>query len=181
MAHCAKCSGKLNFFDSKQRIDGAIYCYACASQINDEKNKSLDNTKGKKVNSDLRQKNTDEIARIFVVSVDNPSGVKIAEHMGIICSRAVYAISLLKNVSFAFERNEQGGRSVFFEKRFAEIENQALRELKEKAFNRGADGVVGVRIEHQFIESTGMISIGGKLLLLSMSGTAVKTVKNALP
>jgi len=178
MAFCAKCDGKLGFFDSKQRIDGAVYCYACASQIKDEKNVNYNKVKGKKAVSNLRP-NADEIARIFVVTVDNPIGIRIAEHMGIICSRAVYALSLLKNVSFAAEDNEQGGRSIFFEKCFAEIESQALRELKEKAYKRGADGVVGARIEHQFIESTGMISIGGKLLLLSISGTAVKTVKSS--
>jgi len=178
MAFCAKCDGKLGFFDNKQRIDGAVYCYACASEVKEEKDKNYSRTKGKKAISDLRP-STEEISRIFVVTVDNPIGMRIAEHMGIICSRAVYALSLLKNVSFSAEDNVQGGRSIFFEKCFAEIEAQALRELKEKAYNRGADGVVGVRIEHQFIESTGLISIGGKLLLLSMSGTAVKTVKSS--
>lgn len=174
------CGGKLGFFENKLRIDGAVYCYACASQVNDEKAGGFGKTKGKRTISELRSKNADEIARVFVVTVDNPVGIRIAEHMGIICSRAVYSLSLLKNASFAFSENERGGRSVFFEKCFTEIENQALRELKEKAYHRGADGVVGVRIEHQFIESTGMISIGGKLLLLSMSGTAVKTVKSRI-
>ena len=176
MAFCAKCGGKLSFFDNKQRIDGAVYCYACASQVTDDKNKN----KGKKIISDLRAKGAGDFSRIFVVTVDNPDGIRIAEHMGIICSRALYALSLLKNVSFAFEESEQSGRFVFFEKCFTEIENQALRELKEKAFNRGADGVVGVRVEHQFIENTGIMSIGGKLLLLSMTGTAVKTVKSSV-
>ena len=181
MAICTRCSGKLGFFDNKRRLDGAIYCRVCASQIEDEKNINFDGAKKKKAVSDLRPKNADEIARVFVVTVDNPSGIKIAEHLGIICSRAVYALSLLKNVSFASEENERDGRSVFFEKCFAGIELQVLRELKEKALKRGADGVVGARIEHQFIESTGMLSRGGKLLLLSMSGTAVKTVKSANP
>ena len=177
MAICAKCGGKLGFFDNKRRLDGALYCYVCASQVEDEKYRIFDKAKNKKAISELRPQNTDEIARVFVVTVDNPSGIKIAEHLGIICSRAVYALSLLKNVSFASDDNERNGRSIFFEKCFADIELQVLRELKEKAFKRGADGVVGARIEHQFIESTGMISMGGKLLLLSMSGTAVKTVK----
>jgi len=176
MAFCAKCGGKLGFFDNKRRIEGDVYCYACASQVEDEK--SSDKTKNKKIVSELRPQNADEIARIFVVTVDNPSGIKIAEHLGIICARAVYSLSLLKNVSFALGSKEHGGRSSFFEKCFSDIEYQVIRELKEKAYKRGADGVVGVRIEHQFIESTGMISIGGKLLLLSMSGTAVKVVRN---
>jgi len=177
MAICAKCGGKLGFFDNKQRVNGAVYCTVCAYQIEDEKD-NPDKSKNKKAISELHHQNADEIARIFIVTVDNPSGIKIAEHLGIICSRAVYALSLLKNVSYALD-DKDGGRAVFFEKCFADIELQVLRELKEKAFKRGANGVVGVRIEHQFIESTGMISIGGKLLLLSMSGTAVKTVKSA--
>jgi len=177
MALCAMCGGKLSFFENKQRIDGAVYCYACASQVIDMKEKGFNKNKGKKIISELGPK-ADAFSRIFVVTVDNPIGVRIAEHIGIICSRSVYVLSLLKNVSSAFEEKDQSGRSIFFEKRFAEIENQALRELKEKAYNRGADGVVGVRMEHQFIESTGMMSIGGKLLLLSLCGTAVKVVKN---
>lgn len=75
---------------------------------------------------------------------------------------------LFKDVASAF-RDVFGGRSETMQRGLKQARKAALAELRQEAFDLGADAVVGVDLDYS------EISGGGKsMLFLVASGTAVK-------
>ena len=64
-------------------------------------------------------------------------------------------------------RDVVGGRSKAYEEKMNEARNIAIQEMTEKAQALGADAVVGVDIDYE--------TVGNNMMMVSASGTAVKT------
>ncbi len=88
----------------------------------------------------------------------------ITEYRGVVGAQVLAGISIFKDV-FAGFRNVVGGRSKQLQSSMKQMREQALQELKEEAFELGANAVVGIKIDFdEYAEG---------MMMLSASGTAV--------
>jgi len=70
-----------------------------------------------------------------------------------------------KDITAGF-RNIVGGRSKSYEKEIAQAVGDVIDELSGKAEELGADAIVSIDIDYE--------SVGGSMLMVAASGTAVK-------
>ena len=69
---------------------------------------------------------------------------------------------------FGAIRDVVGGRSGAYEREMGRAREIAFEEMEAKARELGADGIVGIDIDYEVIGS------GGSMMMVSVSGTAVK-------
>lgn len=102
----------------------------------------------------------------FILSTTpNIEGKSIESYLGIVGSQTMEGINIFKDI-FSGVRNIVGGRSTALQEAMKKMRVTALNEIKEEAFNLGANAVVGIKIDFDEY-SEGMI-------MLSVSGTAGK-------
>ena len=65
-------------------------------------------------------------------------------------------------------RNIIGGRSGSYEDELVKARTQAMEEMSSRAYQLGADAVVGIDIDYE------VLGEGGGMLMVTASGTAVK-------
>jgi uncharacterized protein YbjQ (UPF0145 family) len=103
---------------------------------------------------------------MIVTTTPDIQGQTIREYLGIVVGESILATNILRDI-MAGLRDVVGGRSGAYEKKMNEAREIALKEMMEKAQALGADAVVGVDIDYE--------TIGNNMLMVSASGTAVKT------
>ena len=64
--------------------------------------------------------------------------------------------------------DQVGGRSGAYEREMGRAREIAFQEMESRARELGADGIVGIDIDYEVIGS------GGSMMMVSVSGTAVK-------
>ena len=106
---------------------------------------------------------------MIVTTTPSVEGRAISDYLGVIAGEAVMGANVFKDI-FAGVRNIIGGRSGAYEKELEAAREAAFDDLTAKASSLGANGVVGVDIDYEVIGGGG----GGNMLLVSVSGTAVK-------
>ena len=94
-------------------------------------------------------------------------GRRIREYKGLVVARNVRAVNIVRDL-FTAIRDVFGGRSGSYEKVMRDIQEQAVAEIKEEARQRGANAIVGFRLDFDNISSKGT-----SLLMATASGTAV--------
>ena len=94
-------------------------------------------------------------------------GQTITEYCGVVTGEAI----LGANIFFAGIRDIVGGRSGAYEKELRKAREIAFKELGEQAEALGADAVVGIDIDYETVGKD------GSMLMVSVSGTAVKTLR----
>ncbi|MGP1386677.1 MAG: YbjQ family protein [Thainema sp.] len=106
---------------------------------------------------------------MIVSTTDVLQGVTIDRYLGVVTAEVVYGSNALRDW-FAGIRDIIGGRTGSYERVFQQGQQAAIDELKERAAQMGADGVIGISVD------TGTINIDqkGALLLITATGTAVK-------
>ncbi len=106
---------------------------------------------------------------MIVTTTDTIQGWSIDNYLGIVTAEVVYGTNALRDF-FAGIRDMIGGRTGSYERIFEKGQLEAIEELKKRARELGADGVVGIEID------TGTINVDekGVLLLITATGTAVK-------
>ncbi len=100
---------------------------------------------------------------MIVTTTPTVEGYQIAEYKGIVTGEAILGANVFRDI-FAGITDIIGGRSGAYEKSLAEARETALRELEERAADRGATAVVGVDLDYEVINN---------MLMVSASGTAV--------
>jgi uncharacterized protein YbjQ (UPF0145 family) len=88
----------------------------------------------------------------------------IKEYKGIITGQVAAGVGIFKD-AFAGIRNVVGGRSEALQKTMSQMREEALKDLKQEAFNRDANAIVGVTLDFD--------EYGESMLLLTVTGTAV--------
>jgi uncharacterized protein YbjQ (UPF0145 family) len=101
---------------------------------------------------------------IIATTTPEITGKQIIEYKGIITGQVAAGVNFVKD-AFADIRNVVGGRSKSLQKTMAKMREEALYELKEEAFNRDANAIVGVTLDFD--------DYGEAMLLLTVTGTAV--------
>jgi len=103
---------------------------------------------------------------MIVTSTPSVDGKSISQYLGIVVGETIVATSIFRDV-LAGLRDLVGGRSGAYEEKMREAREVALKEMIEEAEKLGANAVVGIDIDYE--------TIGNNMLMVSASGTAVRT------
>ena len=101
---------------------------------------------------------------MMVVTTPTLEGTRIRQYLGIVTGEAILGANIFKDV-FAGIRDIVGGRSAAYEKVLRDSKQTALDEMAADAKRLGANAIVGVDLDYE--------TIGGTMLMVSASGTAV--------
>jgi len=94
-------------------------------------------------------------------------GRPVREYLGIVTGEVIVGANLFKDL-FASVRDIVGGRSGAYESTLRDARKTALDEAAQEALALGADAVIGVDLDYE------VLGQGGSMLMVSVSGTAVK-------
>lgn len=104
---------------------------------------------------------------MYITTTPTFEGHRITSYHGIVFGEVVAGVNFLKDFGAGL-RNIFGGRSGGYEDELITARNNALEELKKRAEQMGANGIVGVDFDYETI-TTG----NGSMLVVIASGTAV--------
>lgn len=104
---------------------------------------------------------------ILVSTTPTLEGRPIREYLGVVTGEVIVGANIFKDL-FAGIRDIVGGRAGAYESTLRDARNEAFRELRAEAERLGADAVVGVDIDYE------VVGQGGSMLMVSVSGTAVR-------
>lgn len=104
---------------------------------------------------------------MIVTTTQNIEGKKIVEYKGIVFGEVISGVDVVKDMVAGFS-NFFGGRSNTYETELVKARENALREMEERAFQLGANAVVGVDIDYE------VLGANNGMLMVTASGTAVK-------
>lgn len=96
---------------------------------------------------------------------------QIVDHLGIVSGEAILGANIFRDF-FAGIRDIVGGRSAGYEKSLREAKDTAMREMVQQAKALGANAVIGIDIDYETIN----VGNGGSMLMVAVSGTAVRCV-----
>ena len=94
-------------------------------------------------------------------------GRPVREYLGVVTGEVIVGANIFKDL-FAGIRDIVGGRAGAYESTLRDARNEAFAEMEDEAYRRGADAVIGVDIDYE------VVGQGGSMLMVSVSGTAVK-------
>ena len=94
-------------------------------------------------------------------------GRTIVEYRGVVFGEVIEGVNFVRDFA-ASVRNFVGGRSASYEEELVNARNNAMRELEMRAYQVGADAVVGIDIDYE------VLGTNGNMLMVTASGTAVK-------
>jgi uncharacterized protein YbjQ (UPF0145 family) len=91
-------------------------------------------------------------------------GKTVTGYLGVVSGEAILGANIFKDF-FAGVRDIVGGRSAAYEETLREAKQTALKEAIERAQELGANALIGIDLDYE--------NIGGTMLMVSVSGTAV--------
>lgn len=106
---------------------------------------------------------------MILATTDTLQGKNIKQYMGIVTAEVIYGSNMLRDF-FASIRDFWGGRTGSYERVFEKGQQDALKELQQRAQQLGANAVVGVQLKTDTIN----LDETGVLMLITASGTAVQ-------
>ncbi len=113
---------------------------------------------------------------MLISTTNNLDGYKVREYLGIVHADFIIAANIFRDW-FAGIINFMGGRGRGYEKELRKARSAALQRITDIAKDIRADGVVGVRIDYEFIP----IAKRGGMLMVCVSGTAVRLTSESEP
>lgn len=106
---------------------------------------------------------------MIITTTPNVEGRSIQTYHGIVTGEAIMGANVVRDI-FASITDIIGGRSGAYEEKLQDARNVAFREMEQKAYQLGANAVVGVDIDYEVVGQS------GSMLMVSVSGTAVTIV-----
>ena len=91
----------------------------------------------------------------------------MTQYLRVVCGETIAGVNALKDMAAGF-RNLVGGRSQTYEAELVQARESALAEMVQRAQELGAEGIVGVDIDHETLGSD------NGMLMVTASGTAVR-------
>jgi uncharacterized protein YbjQ (UPF0145 family) len=104
---------------------------------------------------------------IFAVTTNNIEGYKILKYISPVVTNVVIGTGFLTDL-FAGFTDIFGGRSVAYQRQLKELYETAINQLKEEAQEKGANCILGIKIDLDEISGKGM-----QMFMLNAIGTAV--------
>jgi uncharacterized protein YbjQ (UPF0145 family) len=103
---------------------------------------------------------------MIVTTTAGVDGYKITDYKGIVFGEVVSGVNFIKDFAAGLT-NFFGGRSGSYEEELMQAREDALREMEGRAASRGANAVVGVKLDYE------VLGQGGNMLMVIASGMAV--------
>ena len=102
---------------------------------------------------------------MILTTTPSIEGRTIAEYKGVVFGEVVSGVDFIRDFKASI-RNIIGGRSGSYEDELVKARNQAMEEMSSRAYQLGADAVVGIDIDYE------VLGEGGGMLMVTASGTA---------
>jgi uncharacterized protein YbjQ (UPF0145 family) len=103
---------------------------------------------------------------MIVTTTNNIEGKRIVEYKGIVCGEVISGVDFIKDFAAGLT-NFFGGRSKSYEDELIQAREGAIEELKQRAWQLGANAIVGIDIDYE------VLGQAGNMLMVTASGTAV--------
>lgn len=103
---------------------------------------------------------------MIVTTTPLVEGKTILEYKGIVFGEVISGVNWVRDLTAGLS-NFFGGRSGAYEEELTNARETALRELEQRAQERGANAVVGVDVDYEILGSN------NGMLMVTVSGTAV--------
>ena len=110
--------------------------------------------------------------KITISTTNTIEGAEIHKYIDVVFSNVVLGTNIFSDIGASFT-DIFGGTSDLYKGKLEMIRDLALKEVKEKAYNIGANAILGMKID--FDEISGK---GKSMFMISLSGTAVKVIFN---
>lgn len=101
---------------------------------------------------------------MIITTTNQIEGKKIKEYKGIVFGEVIAGVNFVKDFTAGLS-DIFGGRSRTYEDELINARHQALAEMQQRAYELGADAVIGVDIDYEVL--------GSSMLMVTSSGTAV--------
>ena len=112
---------------------------------------------------------------ILISTTDSLPGFNISPPHGLVHGDAIMGADFMRDF-FARMRNFFGGRARSYENALAKARDQALILVERAALKAGANAVIGLRFDYEFITIR-----DGSMLVVIASGTAVTATPSGRP
>ena len=99
-------------------------------------------------------------------------GREITDYLGVVVGEAILGANIFKDI-FGAVRDVVGGRAGAYEKELGKAREIAFGELEAEAKSLGANAIVGIDLDYE------VVGAGGSMMMVSVSGTAVKLGRQA--
>ncbi len=103
---------------------------------------------------------------MIITTTPSVEGKKIEAYLGIVFGEVISGVNFMRDIAASF-RNLVGGRSASYEEELMKAREEAIREMEQRAYNMGANAVVGVDIDYE------VLGADNGMLMVTASGTAV--------
>lgn len=103
---------------------------------------------------------------MLITTTPTIEGHEIVEYKGIVFGEVIAGVNFIKDF-MAGLTNVFGGRSSSYESEIVNARANALNEMEQRAFQMGANAVVGVKVDYETLGE------GGSMLMVTATGTAV--------
>jgi uncharacterized protein YbjQ (UPF0145 family) len=104
---------------------------------------------------------------MIMSTTNNLESKEVKTYLGIVTGEAILGANIFRDF-FAGIRDIVGGRSGAYEKELQTARKLAFEEMEMKADSVGANAIIGIDIDYE------TIGANGSMLMVSVSGTAVK-------
>ncbi len=104
---------------------------------------------------------------MIVTTTPSVEGKQITDYLGVVFGEVISGVNFIKDFTAGLS-NFFGGRSGTYEEELIHAREQALQEMQQRAYQMGADAVVGVDIDYEVLGSD------NGMLMVTVSGTAVR-------
>ena len=103
---------------------------------------------------------------MILTTTPSVEGKEIIEYKGIVFGEVISGINFIKDFTAGLS-NFFGGRSATYENELLEARENALKELEERAYQKGANAIVGIDVDYE------VLGADNGMLMVTVSGTAV--------
>jgi len=104
---------------------------------------------------------------MIITTTNTIEGRPVTDYLGVVTGETIVGANILKDF-FATVRDVVGGRSDAYEKELHNAREQALREMAQRAQEKGADAILGMDLDYE------VLGQGNGMLMVTCSGTAVR-------
>lgn len=106
------------------------------------------------------------MANLLMTTTPTVEGHPVKQYLGVVTAETIIGANVFRDF-MAGVRDFFGGRSNSYEKILMKAKNTALKELEQRAREKGANAVVGVDLDYETVGKS------GSMLMVVCSGTAV--------
>lgn len=103
---------------------------------------------------------------MIITTTPSVESKRIVNYFGIVFGEVITGVNVIKDFAAGLS-NFFGGRSATYEEELMNARHQALAEMEQRAYQLGANAVVGVDIDYEVLGSD------NGMLMVTASGTAV--------